>query len=162
MWGPGPGNATGRKSRRRGLTPPQRPKNRGTDPWSIDAYTPMGHKANVPNRPVSVVELAGFRRRADELLTPAERDALVDLVAYEPTGGDIIPGTGGAQKNPGCPPGDGQARRREVIYFFHDPGMPVLLLAIYAKNEKADLAPAERSEFAEFVKAFAAQWRKRK
>ena len=49
-----------------------------------------------------------------------------------------------------------------VIYFFHDPGMPVLLLAIYAKNEKADLAPAERNEFAEFVKAFAAQWRKRK
>jgi hypothetical protein len=35
-------------------------------------------------RPVSVIELAGYKRRADELLTEAEQDAIVDLIAYEP------------------------------------------------------------------------------
>ncbi len=43
-------------------------------------------------RPVSVIELAGYRRRADELLTVDERDAVIDLIAYEPTCGDLIPG----------------------------------------------------------------------
>jgi hypothetical protein len=49
-------------------------------------------------RPVSVIELAGYRRRADELLTREQQDALIDLVAYEPTFGDLIPGSGGLRK----------------------------------------------------------------
>ena len=49
-------------------------------------------------RPVSVIELPGYRRRADELLSSAEQDAIVDLIAYEPTCGNLIPGTGGLRK----------------------------------------------------------------
>src|SRR6516162_8821269 len=33
----------------------------------------MGYRSGMPKSPVSVVELAGFRRRADELLTSAEQ-----------------------------------------------------------------------------------------
>ena len=40
--------------------------------------------------------------------------------------------------------------------------MPILLVAIYAKNEKADLSAAEKKEFAALLKAFVAQWRKQK
>jgi hypothetical protein len=109
-----------------------------------------------------VIELAGFRRRADELLTRAEQNALVDLVAYEPTCGDIIPGSGGLRKIRVARQGIGKRGGARVIYFFHDPEMPILLLAIYAKNEKADLTPAERKEFAELMKAFVSQWRRRK
>jgi hypothetical protein len=46
-------------------------------------------------RPVSVIEFAGYRRRASELLTAGERDAVIDLIAYEPECGDIVPGSGG-------------------------------------------------------------------
>ena len=46
-------------------------------------------------RPVSVTELPGYTRRADELLAADEQDAVVDVVAYDPTRGDLIPGTGG-------------------------------------------------------------------
>ena len=49
-------------------------------------------------RPVSVVEFAGYRRRASELLTDGQRDAVIDLIAYEPTCGDIVPGSGGLRK----------------------------------------------------------------
>jgi hypothetical protein len=52
----------------------------------------------MPHRPVSVIEFPGYRRRADELLTPEEQDAIVDLVAYEPARGDLIMGTGGLRK----------------------------------------------------------------
>jgi hypothetical protein len=46
-----------------------------------------------------------------------------------------------------------------VIYFFHNAELPVLLLAIYAKNERSDLSAAEKKEFAGLVKSFVAQWR---
>jgi putative transcriptional regulator len=52
----------------------------------------------MPRRPVSVLELPGYRRRADDLLTASEQEAIVDLIAYEPTCGDVIPGTGGLRK----------------------------------------------------------------
>jgi hypothetical protein len=48
--------------------------------------------------PVSVIEFAAYRRRADELLTAEEQDAVVDLIAYDPTCGDLIPATGGLRK----------------------------------------------------------------
>jgi hypothetical protein len=49
-----------------------------------------------------------------------------------------------------------------IIYFFHDAEVPVLLVAIYAKNEKGDLTAAEKKEFAGLLRTFVAQWKKRK
>jgi hypothetical protein len=49
-------------------------------------------------RPVSVIEVDGYRRRASQLLTAGERDAVIDLIVYEPECGDIIPGSGGLRK----------------------------------------------------------------
>jgi hypothetical protein len=43
-------------------------------------------------RPVSVIELAAYQRRAGELLTADEQDAVIELIAYEPTCGDLIAG----------------------------------------------------------------------
>ncbi len=51
-------------------------------------------------RQVSVIELAAYRRRADELLTAGEQDAVIDLIAYDPTCGDLIPGTPLAAPSP--------------------------------------------------------------
>jgi hypothetical protein len=113
-------------------------------------------------RPVSVIELAGFRRRAGELLTPAEQDAVIDLLAYEPTCGDIISGTGGLRKIRVGRGGMGKRGGARIIYFFHDAEVPVLLVAIYAKNEKGDLTAAEKKEFAGLLRTFVAQWKKRK
>jgi len=38
-----------------------------------------------------------------------------------------------------------------VIYYFHDETMPLYLLALFAKNEKADLSKAERNELAKLT-----------
>lgn len=112
-------------------------------------------------RPVSVIELAGFRRRAADLLTAEEQEALVELVAYEPTCGDLIPGTGGLRKVRIGRKGIGKRGGARVIYYFHDVHVPILLLAIYAKNEKDDLSAAEKKEFARLVKEIVAQWKRK-
>lgn len=113
-------------------------------------------------RPVSVIEFAGFRRRAGELLTPDEREAVIDLVAYEPTCGDVIRGTGGLRK---VRVGRGASGRRggaRVIYYYHSNDVPVHLLAIYAKSEKSDLTVSERKEFSALVKEIVKQWKRKK
>lgn len=109
-------------------------------------------------RPVSVIELAGYRRRAGELLTRAEQEAVVDLVAYEPACGDLIPGTGGLRKVRVGRGGIGKRGGARVIYYYHDDRLPIFLLALYAKNDKGDLTAAEKKELAALVKKMVAQW----
>ena len=111
--------------------------------------------------PVSVLELAGYRRRAGQLLTEEEQDAIVDLVAYEPICGEVIPGTGGLRKVRIRRGSSGKRGGARVIYYFHDIELPIFLLALYAKNEKADLTATEKREFAGLVKELVAQWRRK-
>ena len=112
-------------------------------------------------RPVSVTELAGYTRRANELLDAAEQDAVIDLVAYEPTRGDVIPGTGGLRKLRVGLSGSGKRGGARVIYYFYNEDVPVLLMAIYAKNEKADLSDRDKKKSVRYAKEFVAQWQKR-
>lgn len=111
--------------------------------------------------PVSVVELAGYQRRAGELLTEDERDAVVNLVAYEPTCGDLIPGTGGLRKVRIGRGGSGKRGGARVIYYFYNEDFPILLMALYSKSEKGDLNARERKESARFAKETLAQWRRK-
>jgi hypothetical protein len=111
--------------------------------------------------PVSVIELAGYRRRADDLLSQAEQDAVIDLVAYEPTCGDLIPDSGGLRKVRIGRSGSGKRGGARVVYYFHDVDIPIFLLALYAKNEKGDLTAKERREFRVLIKELVAQWRRK-
>jgi hypothetical protein len=115
----------------------------------------------MPRRPVSVIELPGFRRRADELLSAHEQDAVVDLIAYEPTCGDLIPGTGGLRKVRIGRGGGGKRGGARVIYYFYNADFRALIMALYAKNEKADLSAREKKEFAAYAKEAVTQWRRR-
>jgi hypothetical protein len=111
-------------------------------------------------RPVSVIELPGYRRRSDELLSSTEQDAIIDLIAFEPTCGDRIPGTGGLRKVRVGRGGSGKRGGARVIYYFYNRDFPVLVMALYAKNQKADLSARERKEFASYAKEAVTQWRK--
>ena len=106
-----------------------------------------------------MIELAGYRRRADELLTLDERNAVVDLVAYEPTCGDVIPGAGGLRKVRIGRAGIGKRGGARVVYYYHDDHIPILLLALYAKNEKGDLTAAEKKGLVALIKEVVAQWK---
>ena len=105
-------------------------------------------------RPVSVIELPGYRRRADELLSG-------DLIAYEPACGDLIPGTGGLRKVRVGRGGSGKRGGARVIYYFYNAEFPALLVAIYAKNEKADVSAQDKRKFTTLVKEITAQWQRK-
>lgn len=45
-----------------------------------------------------------------------------------------------------------------VIYYFHSDAMPLYLLTMFAKNERANLSHAERNELAGLVDVLVQAW----
>src|SRR6266568_4083397 len=97
--------------------------------------------------PIGVVETPEFLSATSKLMTDDERALLVDYLAYKPTSGDLIPGTGGVRKLRWGSEGRGKRGGARVIYFHHDAGMPLFALTAYAKNERADLSQQDRNDF---------------
>jgi len=81
----------------------------------------------------------------------AERAELVLYLAYNPTAGDVIPGSGGVRKVRWGLEGRGKRGGARVIYFFHDMEMPLLLLKAYAKNEQEDLSQVQLKKMQQFT-----------
>ena len=48
-----------------------------------------------------------------------------------------------------------------VIYYFHNEAMPLYLLTMFAKNERANLTKAERNELASMVDLLVQIWLER-
>jgi hypothetical protein len=110
---------------------------------------------------ITVAETVPFRRKAEALLSPAEREDLIDYLAEHPTAGVLIQGTGGIRKLRWGAEGRGKRGGTRVIYFVGGEDMPLYLLALFVKNEKADLSMAERQELRSFVDDLKTYWRDR-
>src|ERR1700751_6346447 len=95
-------------------------------------------------RPVTVAERAVFMRQAGALWTEDERFEFVDFIARNPEAGYLIPGSGGVRKVRWGRRGSGKRGGVRIIYFYHDPGMPLYLLMIYAKARRDDLSADAR------------------
>ncbi|HXQ51078.1 MAG TPA: type II toxin-antitoxin system RelE/ParE family toxin [Stellaceae bacterium] len=98
------------------------------------------------------METPEFLSATRKLLDGVELAALVDYLAYNPTAGDVIQGSGGVRKLRWRLDGRGKRGGARVIYFYHDAGVPVFLLTAYAKNERADLSDAERNAYRRLTK----------
>ena len=48
-----------------------------------------------------------------------------------------------------------------MIYYFYNTGFPLLLLGLYAKNEKADLSAREKKKLVDAVKEITGPWRRK-
>jgi hypothetical protein len=96
--------------------------------------------------PITVVETRKFLSATKKLMEDAERDELVGYLAFHPTAGDVIPGTGGVRKLRWGLEGRGKRGGARVIYFFHSQEIPLYLLEAYAKNERTNLTLAECNE----------------
>jgi hypothetical protein len=107
--------------------------------WTTLVHAPVG----ADNR----CRDAGFLSATRKLLDDAERSLLVEYLAYSPSAGDLIPGTGGLRKLRWGLEGRGKRGGARVIYFFYNAALPLFVLTVYAKNERADISQAERNEF---------------
>ena len=110
---------------------------------------------------MTVVETPGFLRDAAGRLTEEERDGLVTFLAANPEAGDIMPETGGARKLRWRMAGRGKRGGAWVIYYYHNVSIPLFLLSVFAKNEKANLTTAERNEIKKLLPRLVAGYRKR-
>lgn len=85
-------------------------------------------------------------------MTPSELANVVDIVAANPEAGDIMPGCGGARKLRVARPGKGKSGGYRVITYFAGDDMPIFLLTVFGKNEKASLTKNERNDLATLTK----------
>ena len=112
--------------------------------------------------PVSVVETPEFLASTRKLMHENERALLVGYLAYNPTAGELIPGTGGVRKLRWRLEGRGKRGGARVIYFYHTTGLPLFALSAYAKNEREDLSQADRNDFRRLTKSLVESYERRR
>src|ERR1700692_2709499 len=110
----------------------------------------------------TVVETPSYLAAADRLFSPDERLAIIDSLARDPTCGVVIPGSGGIRKVRFGFGARGKSGGARIIYLFSGESLPVFVLAAFAKNEKANLSPAERNALAKMVTDMIENYRRRK
>jgi hypothetical protein len=98
-----------------------------------------------------VSETAAYLARANKLLSSEEQDAVVEMIARDPTCGVLVTETGGVRKVRFAVRGRGKSGSVRIAYYFHSDAMPAYLPTIFAKNEKANLSHAERNMLAKLV-----------
>ena len=110
---------------------------------------------------MTVVETPGFLREAAADMTDEERTEVIAFLAGSPEAGDLVPGTGGGRKLRWRAQGRGKRGGVRVIYYFHNESLPIFLLNVFAKNEKADLTRAEQNEMKMLLPRLIAGYQKR-
>ena len=108
---------------------------------------------------LTVAELSEYIRTADKLLSEGERQDIIRYLAEHPKDGDLMEGTGGVRKLRWRRGGQGKSGGVRIIYYFHDEGMPLYLLTLFAKGDRANLTKGERNELAELVGILIEAWR---
>jgi hypothetical protein len=107
---------------------------------------------------LTVAETASWIPQAGRIFSEEEVFEIIAFLAAEPAAGDLIPGTGGVRKLRWGVEGRGKRGGARIIYYFHSERMPVYLLAVFTKNERADLPPAERAALRALVDRLVAAW----
>ncbi len=110
----------------------------------------------------TVCELQSFQRAAaDEGMTEIEVRALIDHLAANPTAGDVMQGTGGCRKLRWAVKGKGKRGGYRTITFYSGDDLPVFLITVFSKGERANLSQAEQNALARMTKAIADEYRNR-
>lgn len=108
----------------------------------------------------TVAETPEYIRRAEKLLADDERRDVLNYLAAHPKAGDLMEGTEGVRKLRWSRGGRGKSGGVRVIYYFHDEAMPLYLLTMFAKNERANLSKAERNQLSELAYLLVSVWHK--
>lgn len=111
-------------------------------------------------RMLEVVETSAFAKDAGGILAEDELAELHQVLGTFRQLGSVIKGTGGLRKVRWSAGGKGKRGGARIIYYYGGDHMPIFLLAIYAKSEKADMAPAEKRAAAKLVDDLQREYRR--
>lgn len=94
------------------------------------------------------IEAPPFARFVDAYLSEADLRALQAALLEHPEAGDVIPGTGGFRKYRWHNVRRSKGRRGglRVVYYYFPEDQQVWFVAVYRKNDVADLTPAEKKQ----------------
>ncbi len=108
----------------------------------------------------TVVELPEFARRAKSIMPDGEREAAIIWIAENPEAGTSL---GGGLRKVRIPrEGGGKSGGYRTIYVFGGRHMPIFLITVFAKNEKANLTQKEQAAAVELSKEIVGMWSDKK
>lgn len=119
----------------------------------LDASTPMAYNGEMSRR-VEFLETSIFTRRVIHLLSDEEYRRLQEDLAQQPEAGVVMPGTGGLRKLRWGLKGRGKRGGARIIYYWAAQRQTILMLFVFAKNERADLTAAQCRILEREVKAY--------
>lgn len=109
----------------------------------------------------TVIETEDYLRDARYLgLSHDELQDIALYIAEHPRAGELMVGTGGARKVRFAGRGKGKSGGYRIITFFGGEDIPVFLLTMLSKGEKANLTKAERNELRQELAGLAADYRR--
>jgi hypothetical protein len=88
-----------------------------------------------------------------------EHEHIINSISTAPLAGDLISGTGGARKRRIKGKGKGKRGAYRVITYYAGEDIPVFLLALVSKGQKANLSQAERNALKAELSTVAANYR---
>ncbi len=110
----------------------------------------------------TIVEMPEFQKRSERLLSNSERISIINYLAKHPASGDIMQGTGGIRKLRWSAQGKGKSGGVRVIYYHHNESLPLFLLTVFGKGEKANLTKAESNDLAKITSLLVKYYRGKK
>lgn len=103
-----------------------------------------------------------FERQAKAAgLDDEEVQEIAIAIASNPLGGELMVGTGGARKMRHAGRGGGKSGGYRTIHYFGGDDVPIFLLALIDKGERANLSKAERNDLAKVLPRIADAYRAR-
>ncbi len=110
---------------------------------------------------ITIAETEPFQKKVARLLTEDEKIELIAYLSVQPHAGALIQGTGGVRKLRWARNDKGKSGGVRIIYYFHDNKMPLYLLAVFGKNEKANISMEEKHILSKLVKELVKYWSKK-
>jgi hypothetical protein len=104
--------------------------------------------------PMVFEEFAPFTRRVMDLLDDDDLADVQGLLLARPDTGKVIPKSGGLRKLRVAAKGHGKRGGARMIYYWVAARERILLLDIYAKNEKEDLSAGELKQLRTLIEDY--------
>jgi hypothetical protein len=109
----------------------------------------------------AVVETPGYLVAAKAAgISDELRAAIVSALAVDPMRGEVMVGTGGLRKFRFARPGGGKSGGFRILSYYASEALPVFLIGVFAKNQKANLTVTERTLVAKRLKVMASTYKK--
>jgi len=100
----------------------------------------------------TTVELPEYKKKVEKLLSDDENKQVIEYLARNPKSGVLMQGTGGVRKLRWSKEGTGKSGGVRVIYYYHNELIPLFMLTLFGKNEKANLSKAECNTLSKLTK----------